>query len=113
MKKPSFALVTCLLLFGLTSIPSGSYSQREDEVATLVFARSNNRSPIEVKFTRHEIERIVLDSNYLLIKLNAAGVKCCEERQRISDCIWRCCDRSKVSTCDTSLVKALEELWGE
>ena len=111
MKKTSFALVTCLLLFVLMSTPSGSYSQRKDEAATLVFARSN-RIPIEVKFTRNELERIALDYDYLLTKLNAAGVKCCEERQRISDCIWRCCDRSKVSTCDTALVKALEELWG-
>lgn len=107
--KRVFASVASVLLLSVICIPSG-YSEQEE--ATLVFARTQG-DQIEVKFTTEELERVSQNSRYLLTKLDAAGVKCCEERQRISDCIWRCCDRSKVSTCDATLVKALEELWGK
>jgi hypothetical protein len=66
---------------------------------------------ITVTFNQDELNRVNGTPSYVVEKLNAAGVKCCGKKKRISDCIWVCCEGNKIRTCDPILIKALEQIW--
>jgi hypothetical protein len=68
---------------------------------TVVDANSNM---VTIKFSEEELEKIKEDASLLMKKLKSKGVKCCEKRERISSCIWRCCDGKLIKTCGNQVL---------
>jgi flagellar hook-associated protein FlgK len=47
--------------------------------------------------------------DYVSRKMELMGLKCCEPRKRIDKCVWQCCDKSTISTCNKTLQAVLEK----
>src|ERR1044071_232975 len=73
---------------------------QEDGKSTTITFSSEEMDKIE-----HEVEAGDTQeaSEYVSRKLAEAGVKCCQPRKRISDCVWRCCNKTMVTTCNQTL----------
>ena len=93
------------LLFSV--IPSG-YSSSQT-AASIRVAQANGRT-VDVEFSEEELRKVQEDSRFVLQKLQENGVDCCGPREKLGDCVWRCCDGTQVRTCDAILTKALNEL---
>jgi hypothetical protein len=63
-----------------------------------------------VEFTEDDLKRVQENARFVLTKLAENGAECCGPREKVSDCIWRCCDGTQVRTCHATLVEALNEL---
>jgi hypothetical protein len=97
-----------------------SGQEKNDKSATLEFIPANGE-PVEVTFTPSELKEFdkkfeaasyfKKNLEFLEKKLNSNKVKCCEERTKLVDCVWMCCNGDKVKTCDSRLQKALDLLW--
>ena len=99
--------IVALMLLSMLLASSFAYGQT---AATSIEASQDGKI-ITVNFNQDELNRVSGSPAYIVEKLNAAGVKCCGKRKRISDCIWVCCEGNKIRTCDPVLIKALEQLW--
>src|SRR5687768_8617664 len=99
------ALLSLIVLLLPVSIPGYSSS----ESAYIRVANANGRT-MDVKFSEDDLRKVQDDARYVLLKLAEKGAECCGPREKLSDCVWRCCDGTQVRTCNAILVKALNEL---
>jgi hypothetical protein len=97
---------------GNGSVRINSSADAQPEEASITFS-DRDRNTIIIKFDEEDLRRVERSPEYIYSKFQAAGVQCCEPRKKISDCIWRCCDGNQVRTCNPTLKKALDQLWGE
>lgn len=62
-----------------------------------------------VMFSGEEIKRAKTNPQVVIDKLETSGARCCAPRQKISKCVYSCCDGNQVRTCDKTLGEALSE----
>jgi len=99
-----------LIVVNFQIIPYGQENTHQEVKASIEYSSESHTKKID--FTEEELTRIEEDINYLREKLARAGVECCAPRRKLGECIWECCDKSQIRTCDPTLVKALDSLLG-
>jgi hypothetical protein len=101
-----------LLVVIFCAFPIALYGNPQPASASIVVSQPGGKSAT-IKFTGNDLAQVQRDAKYVWKKLGASTVNCCVRAKRVSSCIWVCCNGKKLRTCDTILVKALEELYKE
>ncbi len=107
MKKIAH-LIGLTILLSYFSLAHADSASGPPEGATLEFKTKDKEKTL--KFSYHELQQARKNVSIVFDKLEASGVSCCEPRQKISKCIYECCDGSQARTCDKTLGAALLDI---